>query len=163
MELPGSKAGAVWAGQPQGGALTSQSPLAVPAWQSPNPCPEAQPNSLPKKASITEGEETIRWALRSSFCLPPGAPSSQLQKLPFSRWPTAGLAKFLPDVASGAACWLHRAEVTASEQSWGLAPKGGMCVAGLGVSCQNNPRSPLPRPAFLPSPPQWGGVFITGK
>lgn len=112
---------------------------------------------------MLERAETISWALGPASLSPPGAPSSQLQKLPFSRWPTAGLVEWLPDVAGRAAGWLHWAEVTALDQSWGPAPRGRVCLASLGATCPNNAPSPLPCPTFLPSLPQWGGVFKTGK
>lgn len=150
-ELLGSKAGAVWGGQPCGRALTAESPpLPWPGKPKPTLNVHLTPSLKRPPSSRGQGPSS---GLPDPAPLPPcGAPSSQLQNLPFSRWPTAGLAKWLPDVAGMAAGWLHRAEVAAPAQSWGLAPRGGMCLVSLGATCPNNP-SCLPLPSNIPSLP----------
>lgn len=99
MKLLGSKGGAVWAGR-------ALSPAPGHSLNRPPPSRGPKPSrGLPGPAPLC----------------PPGAPSSQLQKLPFTRWPTAGLAERLPEVAGEAAGWVPWAEVAPSERSRGLA------------------------------------------
>lgn len=88
-----------------------------PGLEGPTPVPHADPQH-PLKGPPPERAKIIKWAPWSSFsACRPGAPDGQFQKLPLSRWPTAGLPEQLPDVAGGAAGWLGQAEVTASGQS----------------------------------------------
>ena len=140
IELLGSKAGAAWAGR-----ALAERPRHFPCLAGPKPLRHSLMPSLKRPPSL-RGQKPSSGLPGPAPLSPPGAPSSQLQKLPSSRWPTAGLAEWLPDVAGGAAGWVHWAEVNASEQCWGLAP-GKECVWLVwGVSCPNHPPSPLPRP-----------------
>ena len=98
IKLLESKAGAVWAGQAH-----PEFPLHFPGLAEPKPRPEAQPDAVPKKASIPERVETIKRAPAPSSSLSTWNPGRQLQMLPSSTWPTAGLAERLPDAAGGVA------------------------------------------------------------
>lgn len=130
IKLLESKAGAVWAGQ-----ALPEFPLQFPGLAEPKPRPEAQPDAVPKKASIPERVETIKRAPPPSSSLPTWTPGRQLQTLPSSTWPTAGLAERLPDAVGGVAGWVPWAEVTAPGAVLGAGAWGGMCLAGPGASC----------------------------
>lgn len=121
LELLGSKAGAAWAGR-----ALAERPCHFPRLAGPKALRHSLTPSLKRPASL-RGQKPSSGLPGPSPLSPPGAPSSQLQRLPSSRWPTAGLAERLPDVAGGAAVWVRWAAVNASEKCWGLAP-GKECV-----------------------------------
>lgn len=119
-----------------GPSLPSSRPAPLPG--GPNPCPRYSPTASLKGPPSREGRNhqvgsQVQLPSPDLVELAPLPPlGGQFQKLLLTRWPTAGLPEWLPDVAGGAAGWLHQAEVTAAGQSWGLVPRGGLRLAGLG-------------------------------
>lgn len=52
--------------------------LHFPCLAEPKPLPKAQPNAIPKKASVLERAGTTKWAPRPGFCLPAWSPQQSV-------------------------------------------------------------------------------------
>lgn len=156
-ELLGSTAGAVWKGQPWGRGPTAVSSTPL-AWQGQNPCPGHGPTPPLNGLHPREGRNHHQMgsqvqllsphleppAVSSRSCLSPGG--QQLASWSGCQmWPVGQLAG------------------STGQRSLRWTSPGGRRPGEECVWRPSNAPSPLPCPTFLPSPPQWGSVFKTGK